>query len=121
MKSPRHRLAAGVFLFLVLPGLALVSARSFAGSSNDGSRLATVESLVDYHTLAIDRSIFVPPASATIWPPPYPPEHPLLACSQVVLTPHNADQTPEGMEMLNGGTLSKTKLTNVCATGPSLQ
>ncbi len=30
-------------------------------------------------------------------------EHPLLACAQVVLTPHCADQTPEGMELLNGG------------------
>jgi D-3-phosphoglycerate dehydrogenase len=29
--------------------------------------------------------------------------HPLLACQQVVLTPHNADQTPEGMELLNAG------------------
>ncbi len=34
---------------------------------------------------------------------PVPPDHPLLKCEQVVLTPHNADQTPEGMEMLNGG------------------
>lgn len=34
---------------------------------------------------------------------PIPADHPLLACQQVVLTPHNADQTPEGTEMLNGG------------------
>lgn len=34
---------------------------------------------------------------------PIPADHPLLACQQVVLTPHNADQTPEGMEILNGG------------------
>jgi D-3-phosphoglycerate dehydrogenase len=34
---------------------------------------------------------------------PPPPDHPLLACEQIVLTPHNADQTPEGMEILNGG------------------
>jgi D-3-phosphoglycerate dehydrogenase len=34
---------------------------------------------------------------------PVPPGHPLLACEQVVLTPHNADQTPEGMELLNAG------------------
>jgi len=34
---------------------------------------------------------------------PIPPGHPLLSCQQVVLTPHNADQTPEGMELLNGG------------------
>lgn len=34
---------------------------------------------------------------------PLPADHPLLACQQVVLTPHNADQTPEGMDILNGG------------------
>jgi phosphoglycerate dehydrogenase-like enzyme len=34
---------------------------------------------------------------------PIPVGHPLLGCQQVVLTPHNADQTPEGMELLNGG------------------
>lgn len=34
---------------------------------------------------------------------PLPPRHPLLGCDQVVLTPHNADQTPEGMDLLNGG------------------
>jgi phosphoglycerate dehydrogenase-like enzyme len=34
---------------------------------------------------------------------PLPKDYPLLACEQVVLTPHNADQTPEGMELLNGG------------------
>ena len=30
----------------------------------------------------------------------------LLACQQVVLTPHNADQTPEGMELLNAGVVA---------------
>lgn len=34
---------------------------------------------------------------------PVPPDHPLVQCEQVVLTPHNADQTPEGMDILNGG------------------
>jgi len=34
---------------------------------------------------------------------PVPPDHPLLRCEQVVLTPHAADQTPEGMDILNGG------------------
>ncbi len=63
---------------LVLAGavtVALLSARGYAGSWNDGSRLATVECLVDYHTLAIDRSVFVrvPPAS-----PPYPASEPTL-------------------------------------------
>lgn len=34
---------------------------------------------------------------------PLPRDHPLLAVEQVVLTPHNADQTPEGMDILNAG------------------
>ena len=34
---------------------------------------------------------------------PLPPDHPILACDQVVMTPHMADQTPEGMELLNEG------------------
>jgi len=34
---------------------------------------------------------------------PIPPDHPLLACEQVVLTSHVADQNPEGMEILNRG------------------
>jgi hypothetical protein len=39
--------------------VAAASARDYAGSYNDGSRLATVESLVDHHTWKIDRSIFL--------------------------------------------------------------
>ena len=34
---------------------------------------------------------------------PLPPDHPILSCEQVVLTPHMADQTPEGIELLNEG------------------
>lgn len=34
---------------------------------------------------------------------PLPPGHPILRCEQVVLTPHHADQTPEGIEFLNEG------------------
>ena len=49
----------GVLVFAAALGFALLSARHYAGSWNDGSRLAAVESLVDYHTFAIDRSIFV--------------------------------------------------------------
>ncbi|HJZ57068.1 MAG TPA: hypothetical protein VKE74_19010 [Gemmataceae bacterium] len=47
----------------VLAGLALVlaaaGARPFAGGYNDGSRLATAESLIDRGTLAIDDSVFL--------------------------------------------------------------
>jgi phosphoglycerate dehydrogenase-like enzyme len=34
---------------------------------------------------------------------PLPADHPILACEQVVLTPHNADQTPEGTDLLSAG------------------
>ena len=34
---------------------------------------------------------------------PLPSHHPILSCDQVVLTPHNADQTPEGIDLLNQG------------------
>lgn len=34
---------------------------------------------------------------------PLPPGYPILACRQVALTPHMADQTPEGSELLNQG------------------
>jgi phosphoglycerate dehydrogenase-like enzyme len=34
---------------------------------------------------------------------PLPPDSPILRCQQVVLTPHNADSTPEGLDFLNEG------------------
>ena len=34
---------------------------------------------------------------------PLPAGHPILGCEQVALTPHAADQTPEGVELLNEG------------------
>lgn len=65
---------------LALAGLlALLSARSQAGSWNDGSRLATVESLVDHQSWAIDRSIFVAvPKPVPGQPTPYPRDDSLL-------------------------------------------
>jgi hypothetical protein len=50
----------GLIVVTLATVIALVSARSSVGGWNDGSRLATVESLVDHGTLAIDRSIFTP-------------------------------------------------------------
>ena len=34
---------------------------------------------------------------------PFQEKHPILECEQVVFTPHAADQTPEGIELLNEG------------------
>src|SRR5262249_13483019 len=58
--QPPKRWSAWIgFLVLIASGaVAAGSARPFAGSWNDGSRLAAVESLVDAHTFAIDDSIF---------------------------------------------------------------
>jgi hypothetical protein len=54
----RDRLAA-LGVLIAAAAVAAASACPWAGSWNDGSRLATVESLVDRHTWAIDDSIFV--------------------------------------------------------------
>ncbi len=34
---------------------------------------------------------------------PLPDNHPLLTCEHVILTPHCADMTPEGVDLLNEG------------------
>lgn len=44
--------------------IAALTCRDYAGSWYDGSRLATVEALVDHGTWAIDDTIFVPPIPA---------------------------------------------------------
>ncbi|HET6881901.1 MAG TPA: hypothetical protein VFI31_17175 [Pirellulales bacterium] len=67
-----------VGLLVVAAVIAAGSARDYAGGWNDGSRLATVESLVDRHTLAIDDSIFVRSAETADAPNPYTPGDELL-------------------------------------------
>src|SRR5947209_4826686 len=53
--------------------IAVVSAKPYAGGWNDGSRLATVEALVDHGTWSIDDSVFVRPAAeAGVYPPDDP-------------------------------------------------
>ena len=37
---------------------------------------------------------------------PLPADHPILSCDQVILTPHLADQTPEGVDLLNEGVVN---------------
>ncbi|HWG42189.1 MAG TPA: hypothetical protein VN688_05335 [Gemmataceae bacterium] len=61
-------------------GIAVFAARPYAGSWNDGSRLATVETLVDQHTWIIDHSTFVqvPAARDSITSLPYDPAEPAL-------------------------------------------
>ncbi|MBX9581899.1 MAG: hypothetical protein K2X87_16465, partial [Gemmataceae bacterium] len=66
--------AAGALAGLAL-GLAAAGALPFADGYNDGSRLATAESLVDRGTLAIDDSVFVRPPPGRS---PYTPDLPNL-------------------------------------------
>jgi hypothetical protein len=74
--SERGSSLANLLVIGVAAAVALLSAHSYAGGWNDGSRLATVECLVDYHTLAIDRSIFVQPPIHSL--PIYPADDPAL-------------------------------------------
>ncbi|HUY89524.1 MAG TPA: hypothetical protein VMV10_12385 [Pirellulales bacterium] len=70
---------ASLAILLAAAIVAIASARDYAGGWNDGSRLATVECLVDRHTLAIDESVFVkPPPPESVEPNPYPDDQPQL-------------------------------------------
>jgi hypothetical protein len=81
MNPPAKKNPPPVLLFLFTLAVAAISALPYAGSWNDGSRLAAVESLVDHRTWQIDDSIFVktpgrknPPDSRA-----YPADDQLLA------------------------------------------
>jgi hypothetical protein len=76
----RQELTCRALVVAIGLAIAAISALPYAGSWNDGSRLATVECLVDYHTLAIDRSIFVhvPLPEDLATPSPYPLDEPDL-------------------------------------------
>jgi hypothetical protein len=80
MNPPARESGAwGWAVLAIAVAVAACSAHNYAGGWNDGSRLATVESLVDHHTWAIDDSIFVQPSAvAPGAPAPYPPSDYLL-------------------------------------------
>jgi len=92
---------------LVSSGLvAAASARPYAGCWNDGSRLAAVESLVDYRTFAIDQSVFVEPAAAR-GSTPYPASDPALlkqgTLDKLFIDSHlYSDKTPVPSLMMAG-------------------
>jgi hypothetical protein len=85
--------------------VAVLSARPYAGSWNDGSRLAAVEALVDYHTFAIDDSIFVsPPHEGPT--APYPRDEPLLrngTCDKLLIDGHYYSDKPAVISLLMAG------------------
>ena len=57
--------------------------------------MALVAALDDGHLAGAGVDVFVQE--------PIAPDHPLMQCQQVVLTPHSADQNPTGRELLNSG------------------
>jgi hypothetical protein len=61
--------------------IAALSARPYAGSWNDGSRLAAVEALADYSTFRIDHSVFVQVPAELVegGHSPYDPDDQLLS------------------------------------------
>ena len=71
--------------------IALCSAHDYAGGWNDGSRLATAESLVDYHTWSIDDSIFVNPSAVAAGAP----------------APYAATESATAYQLMRDGTLDK--------------
>jgi hypothetical protein len=88
----RDRAFVSVMVILGASALAFMSARPYAGSWQDGSRLANVEALVDHHRWAIDDSIFV---RVPDYPPgrgPYPPDEPALlqrgTCDKLYIKGH---------------------------------
>jgi hypothetical protein len=55
-EAPRSDRILEIGVVLIAVAIAAVSARPFTAGANDASRLATVECLVDHHTLEIDQS-----------------------------------------------------------------
>jgi hypothetical protein len=76
--AARRRRRCEFALIVAASLIAAASARNYAGGWNDGSRLATVESLVDRHTLVIDESIFVRSLASADATNPYCPGNELL-------------------------------------------
>ena len=78
-------------LAMMKPGALLINTARGGVVDRD----ALVESLHSGHLAGAGLDVFATE--------PLPADDPLLQCDQVVLTPHNADQTPEGVELLNTG------------------
>lgn len=81
-------------LALMKPGALLIN----AGRGDLVDTAALIDALQSEHLAGAGLDVFEQE--------PLPPDHPILACEQVVLTPHLADQTPEGIELLNEGIVS---------------
>ncbi len=86
-----RRLIGGRELGLMKPGALLVNV-SRGGLVDEG---ALVEALRSGHLAGAGLDV--------LDPEPPRPDNPLLACPNIVLSPHVADMTPEGADLLNEG------------------
>jgi len=78
-------------LAMMKPGSLLVNTARGAVLDTD----ALINSLNSHHLAGAGLDVFEVE--------PFPQKHPLLECEHVVLTPHAADQTPDGVDLLNIG------------------
>ncbi len=87
--SRRRDRIIGSLVVLAAAVIAVASAHDFTYGANDSSRLATVECLVDYHTLAIDHSAWFARTGDKIRPKPNGPffshQPPVLALQLAAL------------------------------------
>jgi hypothetical protein len=95
-------LAAAAFV------IAACGARPCAGSWNDGSRLAAVDSLIERGTLVIDDSVFVapPPELLERGTPPYPPGNSANrtgTCDRLYINGHFYSDKPAVIAVLMAG------------------
>ena len=86
-----HQLIGADQLAQMKPGTLLIN----TARGNVMDNAAVAESLQQGHLGGVGLDVFEVE--------PVPADHPIMACEQVVLTPHCADQTPEGAELLNLG------------------
>ena len=106
MRSPGESSLVRSGVLLGALTVALGSALPYAGSWNDGSRLAAVESVVDHHTATIDDSIFVRgPVSGQ--PSPYPADQAALRArgtlDKLFIKGHYYSDKPYVISFLMGG------------------
>ena len=89
-----HNIIGARELGLMKPGALLIN----GGRGELVDETALVDALKSGHLAGAGLDVFSEE--------PLPADHPILGCDQVVLTPHLADQTPEGIELLNEGAVT---------------
>jgi hypothetical protein len=85
----------------VAAALAVAGANPYAGGWNDGSRLASVESLVSRGCLPIDDSVFVHPEG--VKPPPYGDPSAAGTCDRLLIGGHFYSDKPAVISLLMAG------------------